>query len=55
VIAGLLWQGIGPWRGFGPSAPFFFGAATALAAALLLAVLVRESPPPPERAHPRPR
>jgi len=45
LIAGLLWQGIGPWRGLGPSAPFFFGAATALAAALLLAVFVRESPP----------
>ncbi len=48
LIAGLLWQGIGPWQGFGPSAPFFFGAATALLAALLLAVLIRESPQPPE-------
>jgi hypothetical protein len=45
LIAGLLWQGIGSWRGFGPAAPFYFGAATALAAALLLAVLVREKPP----------
>jgi MFS family permease len=44
LIAGLLWQGIGPWQGFGPSAPFFFGAATALVAALLLAFLVREEP-----------
>jgi len=42
VIAGLLWQGIGPWQGFGPSAPFFFGASTALLAALLLAATLRE-------------
>lgn len=38
VIAGLLWQGIGPWSGLGPSAPFLFGAAIALAAALLMAL-----------------
>jgi sugar phosphate permease len=50
LIAGLLWQGIGPWQRFGPSAPFFFGAATALAAALLLAVLVREPPRPSGRS-----
>jgi MFS family permease len=36
LIAGLLWQGVGGWRGFGPSAPFFFGAAMALAAAVLM-------------------
>ena len=35
LIAGLLWQGLGPWAGFGPSAPFFFGAALALCASLL--------------------
>ena len=34
-IAGLLWQGAGAWMGFGPSAPFFFGAALALLAGLL--------------------
>jgi MFS family permease len=45
LIAGLLWQGVGSWQGFGPSAPFYFGAGMALAAALLLAVLVREEPP----------
>jgi MFS family permease len=38
VIAGVLWQGIGAWNGFGPSAPFLFGAAMALIAALLMAV-----------------
>ena len=37
AIAGLLWQGLGPWKGFGPSAPFFFGAALALAAAVWMA------------------
>lgn len=37
VIAGLLWQGLGNWPGFGAQAPFLFGAATALLAALLLA------------------
>ncbi len=35
VIAGLLWQGAGSWTGFGPSAPFFFGAALALTAGIL--------------------
>jgi MFS family permease len=38
LIAGLLWQGIGAWSGFGPSAPFLFGAALALGAAILLAL-----------------
>jgi len=36
LIAGLLWQGVGPWAGAGPSAPFLFGAALALVAALLM-------------------
>jgi MFS family permease len=36
-IAGLLWQGIGGWGGFGPSAPFLFGGGLALIAALLMA------------------
>lgn len=36
-IAGLLWQGIGTWEGFGPSAPFFCGGAMALIAAFLMA------------------
>ncbi len=38
VIAGLLWQGAGQWAGFGPAAPFLFGAGMAALAALLLAV-----------------
>lgn len=37
VIAGILWQGLGRWTGFGPAAPFWFGALmAALATALLL-------------------
>jgi MFS family permease len=39
AIAGLLWQGVGGWSGFGPSAPFLFGALMALASALLLAFM----------------
>ncbi len=38
VIAGVLWSGVGPWPGLGPSAPFFFGGAMALAAAALMAL-----------------
>lgn len=36
LVAGLLWQGVGGWAGFGPSAPFLFGAAMSLVAVLLL-------------------
>ena len=36
LIAGVLWQGIGRWRGFGASAPFLFGGGLALLAALLM-------------------
>jgi MFS family permease len=36
VIAGLLWQGVGGWHGFGAPAPFLFGAAMALGAAVLM-------------------
>jgi MFS family permease len=37
LIAGILWQGVAGWAGFGPSAPFLFGAAMALIALALLA------------------
>jgi len=40
LIAGALWQGVGRWPGFGPSAPFLFGALLAgLAAALFYGLL----------------
>lgn len=38
LIAGILWQGVGTWQGFGPSAPFLFGGGLALLAALLMTV-----------------
>jgi hypothetical protein len=41
AIAGLLWQGAFGWAGFGPSAPFYFGAGLALLAGLLFWSLVR--------------
>ena len=40
VIAGLLWQGAFGWMGFGPAAPFFFGATLALLAGILFWRLV---------------
>jgi MFS family permease len=46
LIAGVLWQGVGGWQGFGPAAPFYFGAGTALLAAVLLWTLVREEADP---------
>lgn len=36
LIAGILWQGVGSWGGFGPSAPFLFGASLSLLAAILM-------------------
>lgn len=36
LIAGILWQGAAGWKGFGPSAPFYFGSALALIAAVLM-------------------
>jgi MFS family permease len=35
IIAGILWQGFGKWPGFGPSAPFYFGATLAFTASVL--------------------
>ncbi len=40
AIAGLLWQGAFGWHGFGPSAPFLFGAVLALAAGIMFLVFV---------------
>jgi MFS family permease len=44
LIAGILWDGLGAWAGFGPSAPFLFGGAMALAAALLMAFVMPGKP-----------
>ncbi len=35
LIAGLLWQGVGAWKGFGPRAPFLLGALLAILAVVL--------------------
>lgn len=35
LIAGLLWQGLGSWAGFGASAPFLFGSSLAILAGAL--------------------
>ena len=40
AIAGLLWQGAFGWHGFGPSAPFLFGAVLALTAGILFFAFV---------------
>ena len=40
LLAGLLWQGLGPWSGFGPAAPFLLGAVLSGVAALLLLTTV---------------
>lgn len=39
LIAGLLWQGIGTWPGFGPAAPFVFASALAIISTVLLALV----------------
>ena len=41
LIAGVLWQGVGTWAGFGPSAPFLFGAAMSILAGLLFKFWVK--------------
>lgn len=38
LIAGILWSGIGAWKGFGAAAPFYWGAALALIAAVAMMV-----------------
>ena len=39
LAAGVLWQGVGRWTGWGAPAPFAFGAGMALVATLMLGVL----------------
>jgi MFS family permease len=43
-IAGVLWEGLGAWSGFGPSAPFLFGGTLALLAATLMAFWMPGAP-----------
>ncbi|MDE2979797.1 MAG: MFS transporter [Gemmatimonadota bacterium] len=50
LLAGVLWEGVFAWEGFGPAAPFLFGAAmAALAAALLLLTVPGGRPDGPDR------
>ncbi|MFZ3152193.1 MAG: MFS transporter [Anaerolineaceae bacterium] len=51
LIAGLLWSGAGSWQGFGPSAPFFFGAGMALLAVILF-IFWKPTPVTPEAVKP---
>ena len=44
LIAGVLWQGVGNWGGFGAAAPFLFGAVLAIAAAVLLHYAMQTHP-----------
>lgn len=50
LIAGILWQGIGQWLGFGPAAPFWFGAIMAGVATLLFLFWLRPFAAEPGRA-----
>ena len=44
LIAGILWQGVGPWQGWGPSAPFLFAAILAMVAAIFMAFFMPKVP-----------
>ena len=44
LLAGVLWEGLFSWQGFGAAAPFAFGAGTAALAAVLLLWAVPGSP-----------
>jgi MFS family permease len=45
VLAGVLWQGIGDWTGWGPTAPFYFGAVLAICALVLLGFMPQAERP----------
>jgi MFS family permease len=46
LIAGILWEGLGTWAGWGPSVPFYFGASLAITASLLLIFALPEAVTP---------
>jgi MFS family permease len=50
LIAGILWQGAFAWPGFGPAAPFFFGATLALIASILMMIWMPTIKSPSESA-----
>lgn len=45
LLAGVLWQGVGDFAGFGPRAPFFFATSTSLTAAVLVGRVMGEARP----------
>ncbi len=55
LLAGVLWQGVGGWSGFGPSAPFLAGAALALTASGLFLVWSRGGQEQPRTTSPSAR
>jgi MFS family permease len=54
LIAGVLWQGAAGWAGFGPAAPFLFGAALALLAVGLFVIWATPRPTRPRGTSGRP-
>jgi MFS family permease len=50
IIAGILWQGVGRWAGFGAPAPFLFGALLAGVASLLFVTELRRAGRAPQMA-----
>jgi MFS family permease len=46
LLAGILWQGVGDWGGFGPGAPFLAGALLALTAMVLFGLWKPTAIPP---------
>ncbi len=52
LLAGVLWQGIGGWTGFGPSAPFLAGAVLALLALILFVTWYPSAQRLPKRSEP---
>jgi len=54
LLAGLVWQGVGAWPGWGPSAPFVLGSALAGAAAVVLVTVTRGSGGPVATKHAAP-
>ena len=46
VLAGLAWQGVAGWGGWGPSAPFYLGAALSTAAVIMFGLSMRGLPRP---------
>ena len=52
LAAGIVWQGVGHWPGWGPAAPFVVGAFTAVGATALLLLVVPERADQPESFSP---